>query len=293
MVKYNKLSAVIIILSICLLLILGYISFFKEEYDTKHAESDQQRITFIMEGFGNEVDLSVEDDGGPIIAVVVDGVGLLDPNAKLDLSSKVSLGMPSYVPYEEYADNSHIMKHNILLNIPLEPLNYPEDDADPDALLTRNSNKENLERLNAILDKSINYNALYTSQDDKYTDSYEVSKDLLTRLKDRKVIYLSGLTDKNALIYQVAEKMNFYILENDIVLDSVLSKEEINTQLLELERIAQTSGSAIAIGGSYPLTIELLNDWVPSLASKGIKIVSIQEFYKIVSKRKALLSNSK
>lgn len=293
MVRRNKLSVAIIILSICLLLILGYISFFKEGYDAKIAESNNHRVTFVMEGFGNEVDLSVEDDGAPIIAVVVDGVGLLDPNVKLDLPSQISLGMPSYVPYKEYADNTYIMKHNILLNIPLEPLNYPEDDADPDALLTKNTNEENLENLNSILDKSINYNALYSSQDDKYTASYELSKDFLTHLKNRKIIYLSGLTDKNALIYQIAEKMNFYILENDIILDSVLSKEEISTQLLELERIAQTSGSAIAIGGSYPLTMELLNDWVPGLASKGIKIVSIQDFYKIISKRKALLSNSK
>ncbi len=293
MVKQNKLSAVIIILSICLLLILGYVSFFKEGYDNEFAVLNDRRASFIIEGVGNEVDLSVEDDGGPIIAVVVDGVGLLDPNVKLDLPSQISLGMPSYVPYKEYANNKYIMKHNILLNIPLEPLNYPENDADPNALLIKNSNKENLDNLNLILDRSTNYNALYTSYDDRYTDSYELSKDLLSRLKNGKVIYLSGLTDKNALIYQVAEKMNFYILENDIVLDSVLSKEDINTQLLELERIAQNSGSAIAIGGSYPLTMELLNDWVPSLASKGIKIVPIQDFYKIISKRKALLSNSK
>jgi polysaccharide deacetylase 2 family uncharacterized protein YibQ len=293
MVKHNKLSAVIIILSICLLLILGYISFFKEGYDNEFVVLNDRRASFIIEGVGNEVDLSVEDDGGPIIAVVVDGVGLLDPNVKLDLPSQISLGMPSYVPYKEYANNKYIMKHNILLNIPLEPLNYPENDADPNALLIKNSNKENLDNLNLILDRSTNYNALYTSYDDRYTDSYELSKDLLSRLKNGKVIYLSGLTDKNALIYQVAEKMNFYILENDIVLDSVLSKEDINTQLLELERIAQNSGSAIAIGGSYPLTMELLNDWVPSLASKGIKIVPIQDFYKIISKRKALLSNSK
>ncbi|MCT4635996.1 MAG: divergent polysaccharide deacetylase family protein [Rickettsiales bacterium] len=293
MVKQNKLSAVIIILSICLLLILGYISFFKEGYDNEFVVLNDRRASFIIEGVGNEVDLSVEDDGGPIIAVVVDGVGLLDPNVKLDLPSQISLGMPSYVPYKEYANNKYIMKHNILLNIPLEPLNYPENDADPNALLIKNSNKENLDNLNLILDRSTNYNALYTSYDDRYTDSYELSKDLLSRLKNGKVIYLSGLTDKNALIYQVAEKMNFYILENDIVLDSVLSKEDINTQLLELERIAQNSGSAIAIGGSYPLTMELLNDWVPSLASKGIKIVPIQDFYKIISKRKALLSNSK
>lgn len=293
MVKSNKLSTVIIILSICLLLMLGYISFFKEKHDAKYAELSEQKVIFIIEGIGNEVDLSVEDDDGPIIAVVVDGIALLDPNVKLDLPSQITLGMPSYVPYKEYENNSSITKHNVLLNIPLEPLNYPVDDADPDALLIKNSSKENLERLNSILGNSTNYHALYTSYDEKYTDSYKTSKDLLSFLKDRKMIYLSGLTDKNALIYQVAEKMNFYILENDIILDSVLSKEEITTQLLELERIAQISGSAIAIGSSYPLTMELLNDWVPSLASKGIKIVSIQEFYKIISKRKALLANSK
>lgn len=293
MVKRDRLSFAITVLLICLLLILGYLVFLKKERDIQKAESSDQRVTFIIENFGNEIDPSVKDDGGPIIAIVIDGIGLLNPNIKLDLPSQVTLGMPSYVPYKEFSDNAAIMKHNILLNIPLEPLNYPEDEADPNSLLTKNDEQENLSILDSVFSNSKDYDAVYSSHDDKYTNSYESSKALLSRLKDKKIIYLSGLTDKNALIYQIAEKMNFYILENDIILDSVLSREEIAMQLLELERMAQISGSAIAIGGSYPITMELVNEWIPSLASKGIKIVPIKEFYKIISNRKALLSNFK
>ncbi len=290
-IKYSKLSIAVMFLSICLLLIAGYVFFLKNKHDSKRAELNGQRVTFVIEGFDNEVDSNVEDDGGPIIAIVIDGIGLLNPNAKLELPNQVTLGMPSYVPYKEYANNPIIMKHSILLNIPLEPMNYPEDDPDPEALLIENGDQENLVRLGSILDRAENYHAVYSSHDDKYTSSYKEARDLLQSLKNKKIIYLSGLTDKNALIYQIADKMNFYILDNDVLLDSTISREEIAEKLLKLEHLAQASGSAVAIGGSYPLTIELLNEWIPSLANKGIKIVPIQEFYKIISKRKALLEN--
>lgn len=290
-VKYSKLSIAVMFLSICLLFTAGYIFFLKNKHDSKRAELSGQRVTFVIEGFDNEVDQNVQDDGGPIIAIVIDGIGLLNPNAKLELPSQVTLGMPSYVPYKEYANNPLVMKHSILLNIPLEPINYPEDDPDPEALLIENGDQENLARLSSILGRAGDYHAVYSSHDDKYTNSHKEARDLLQSLKNKKIIYLSGLTDKNALIYQIANKMNFSILDNDIILDSTISREEIAAKLLALEHLAQDSGSAVAIGGSYPLTIELLNEWIPSLANKGIKIVPIQEFYKIVSKRKALLEN--
>ncbi len=292
-VRMNRLSIITLVLSIIFLLILGYLFFFKAENDIKHAELSGHRVTLVIEGFDDEVDLNVNDDGGPVIAIIIDGIGFLNPNSKLDLPAQVALGMPSYVPYKEYANNPLIMKHNILLNIPLEPINYPEDDPDPEALLIENGDQENLARLGTILDRAQNYHAVYSSYDEKYTNSNKEAKDLLRSLKNKKIIYLSGLTDKNALIYQIANKINFSILENDIILDSTISREEISAKLLELERQAQNSGAAVAIGGSYPVTIELLNEWIPKLADKGIKLLSIQEFYKIISKRKALSARAK
>ena len=279
------------ILALCFLLMLGYLFFFKGKHEAERAILSEQRVMFFIEGFEDHVDLSVKDDGGPVIAIVIDGVGLLSSDAALNLPVQVTLGMPSYVPYEEYSKNQGIMKHNIALNIPVEPINYPEDDPDPQALLINNNEQDNLLRLTYILEQANKHHAVYSSHDDKYTSSQKEAENLIHSLKKKNIIYFSGLTNKNALIYQVAKKMHFFVLENDIILDSVISREEIISKLLELENIAKTSGAAIAVGGSYPLTIELLNEWIPTLQDKGIKILPIQDFYKIAAKRKALLTN--
>ena len=80
--------------------------------------------------------------------------------------------------------------------------------------------------------------------------------------------------------------MSFHILANDVILDEVISTEAINEKLFELEKIAQKDGYAIAMGSSNPLTVELLTKWISSLEAKGIKLIPINDLYKITQSGK-------
>lgn len=288
--KKCRYSIIVLILFTSIITLLGYIFIFKDKHDIDR-EKKGQAIILAIDDFDDYRDIYVQDDGAPIIAIVIDGVGFLNPQSKLDLPNQITLGMPSYVPFKEYEYNSKIMKHNIVLNIPLEPINYPEEDPDPGALLSNNDEIENFLKLNAVLEKSKNYKAVYSSNDDKYTSSKKETENLLLALKNKKLIYLSGLVDKKALVYELAKQMRYNILGNDVILDSVISRDEISEKLAELEEVATSHGAAIAFGNSYPLTVEMLNEWIPTLVNKGIKIVPIEDFYKVVLKRKALPKN--
>ena len=202
----------------------------------------------------------------------------------LELPSEVSFGFASSA--EEDINNPLINTHNIMLNIPLEPEDYSVEDNDTQALLLNNSSSENIQRLNKVLDKLQNNQGVYSLGDEKYTSSLSEVELLLDNLKQKNLVYLCGQRDKNAIVYQLAEKMSFHILANDVILDEVISHEAINKKLLELEEIAKQNGSAVAIASSYPLTIELLKNWLPSLEDKGIRIIPINDFYTITEQRK-------
>ena len=224
------------------------------------------------------------DDGKPIIALIIGELGVSKSNIELGLPEEVTFGFSSYIDI-----SSAYLNNQLLLNIPLQSVDYPKDDPGPQALLLENSEQENLNRLNAILNKKINYQGVYTPADENYTNSEKTAEFLLANLKQRNLIYLCGIADKNNLIYQIAKKIDFHILANDVILDDVISSEAINDKLIELENIAREQGSAIAVGSSYPLTIELLKQWIPSLKEKDIKILPIKDFYQITKMRKALL----
>ncbi len=251
----------------------------------KHPAEDDVSVYSAIEPNNNQeaiLSTKIIDDGKPIIALVIGELGMSKSNLELELPTEITFGFSSYIDISNAYPNNQL-----LLNIPLQSVDYPNDDAGPQALLLKNSEQENLNRLNYVLDKKINHQGVYTSADENYTNSEKDAEFLLFNLKQRNLIYLCGILDKNNLIYQLAKKIDFHILANDVILDDIISSEAINDKLIELENIAREQGNAIAIGSSYPLTIELLKKWIPSLKEKDIKILPIKDYYKITEIRRA------
>lgn len=275
-IRRAKLSGIIVAMSIILFVMLGYIFFISEKIEHNRALRLSKRIVFVIEDNDGNAP-KVKDSGKPIITIILDGVGLVSS----DVPQEVAIGVPSDLEVSKLSDS--LKKHALILNIPVEPFIDADDEHDSHILL---KNDNNLDKLNIFLDKAKNYKAIYSSDNDNYTNSYKEAENLITNFRDRKIIYLSGLTDKNSLIYEVANKMHYFILENDVMIDSVISRDTIITKLLELEEIAKQKGYAVGFAGAYPLTIEMLNEWIPSLSEKGIEILPIEEFYSIAAKRK-------
>lgn len=270
--KNANLVLLSMLLAACLLLILGAVFFIKKNQVVEAAKLNNQSINLSINS----------DDNGPVIAIVVSAVGSLKLSGISDLSSEISIGVPSYI---DLIKDSKLLEYNIALNIPLESNNYPEDE-EPNSLLIKDSSEEIKMKLNNILEKQLNYQAVYTSSQESYTNSYSRAEYFLELLQNRNLIYLSEITNKDAIIYEVANKLNYSILKNDIILDAEISSEHIMKQLLELENIAKQSGLAIAMGNAYPLTLKLIEEWVSTLPDKNIKLVSIKDFYTIYVNRK-------
>ncbi len=308
MQKSNKISFLVLFLSIIILLILGYVFCYKSSSLKELRSNDEKRIIFpivkqplqdlqpaleeptIIEADEYE-DLSINtNDNQPIIAILMDGLGTLKSIEASNFPPEISLGTTLY---NESAHNDLINTNDVLLNIPLESKDNSTSNSDSQTLLISNSNEENIQKLSNILDNLKENQAVYTSSDELYTSSEKNAQLLLSQLKHRNLIYLCGKQDQNSTIYQLAEKMSFHILANDVILDEEISPEAINENLLKMEKIAKQRGYAVAIGSLYPLTLELLLKWIPSLEEKGIKIVPIHDFYNIIQQRKTLSTQEK
>ena len=302
--KYNSLAIVTIILGLVLLLSLGYIFFFKRI--STNPELNRQKISFSifkqrLENLPPELELfeilepeeedlavansEIEDDGRPIITIMLSELGTEKDQSLATLPAEINIGFIADAEDEEINDPA-IAGRNVMLNIPLESEGYVSEDEDPQAMLLENSNEENLRRLALSLARLNNNQGVYTAADEKFTQSVKAAELLLANLKQKNLLYLCGKNDKKAVIYQLAEKIAFHILANDVILDEVISSEAINDKLIELEKTAKQQGHAIAMGSSYPLTVESLQKWLPSLEEKNIRIISIRDFYKITQQRK-------
>lgn len=268
-----KLVYCAIILGVFLLLILASVFFIKKNTATNEAELNSQRISLSISS----------NQKKPVIAIVLGVIGSLKFDDLVELSSDITIGIPSYMKID---DDKKLLGYNVALNIPLESKNSIEEHKDVQAILLKNNDKEVIDKLETSLAKNFSYQAVYINNDEIYTYSYPKAENLLRLLQDKNLIFLSGLTDKDAVVYKVAENLNYTILKNNLVLDEKISSESIRQKLLELEKIAKESGFAIAMGNTYPLTIKMIKEWVSTLSDKNIKLVSIKEFYKELEREK-------
>ena len=267
--------SVTVMLSLIILFMLGYVFIYKYDDILNQSELDGKRITisFVDQNFINmqsqleqieiiepepeEEILSKEDsliETKSVIALLIYGLGSIDSSLITDLPKEINLGVPDN---EKYMSNDIINSHSTMVDISMKD-GYGQ-------------------KISEFLNNKSQ--GIYSSEKSSISD--EEIESFLKSLKEKNIIYLYGEKKDSLNIQQIAKKISFPILVNDVILDDIISSEMINENLVKLEKSAKQKGYAIGMGSTYPLTIELLRKWIPTLEKKGIKIISIKDFFEV------------
>lgn len=220
----------------------------------------------------------------PIIAIVVKNLGL---NANQTKSAIENLPDEVSLAFSPFAQNlSHWTKearsfgHEFLIELPMEPLTFPESDPGPKALLTTLPVDKNLERLEWVLSRTTGYPGLLTTMGSKFSALELTIQPILSDLNNRGLFLVDSRTTVRSVIPSVAERIEMPIAESNRVIDQDPSEISIAARLQDLERIAARNQFAIGLANPYPLTIDMIRQWAGGLASKGIVLVPISSLAK-------------
>jgi polysaccharide deacetylase 2 family uncharacterized protein YibQ len=213
----------------------------------------------------------------PMIAVVFRGVGLSHSLSEplLDLPFEVNLAISPYsASVEGWMTQSRDFGHETLLEIPLEPHNFPIDDAGANSLLTSLDDEEFNKRLSWLLGRAQTYVGLFAPSNEKFMTSDQHRSMLLNDIKKRGLLFLhSSLHSKDAI---KKEK----ILSSDVVADLINSPEDINAYFNMAEATARKKGYAILVLDPYPITVKELLKWLDKFDSKGLSLAPISAIEK-------------
>lgn len=214
----------------------------------------------------------------PLVAVVVLGLGTgrAATNAALKLPSAVTLGFSSYVRgLQDWIDLARAAGHEVLLDLPMEPIKYPDIDPGPQALMTSLPSAKNLERLKWHLDRATGYFGVTNNMGSRFTSSPDALKPVLSALKLRGLMYLDSRTSRSGVAEKLASEIDLPRATNDRFLDDQASRAAVDARLGEIERIALRTGFAVAVGHAFPVTIDRLIAWLPTLQDKGIVLAPV------------------
>ncbi|HKY93924.1 MAG TPA: divergent polysaccharide deacetylase family protein [Kiloniellales bacterium] len=200
----------------------------------------------------------------PLVAVVLVGLGrsATATDVAISLPAPLSLAFSPYArPFAEVAERARLAGHEILVDLPMEG-EGEEPDPGPGALLTLLDVPQNLERLEAILGQGEPLAGVVVLGGERFLAATDLVEPVMARLRERGMMVVlpriegvdAGSGDGTALLLV------------DRRLYAAASTDEL---LAEVERIALTTGSAVAVVPAEAPVLAEIGPWAASLAARG------------------------
>ncbi len=215
----------------------------------------------------------------PRIAIVVAGMGLSRSATNVaiqQLPSSVSLAFAPYASdLEAWIEAARAAGHEVMLQLPMEPFDYPVNDPGPHTLLTSLSVEDNIDRLEWLLGRFTGYIGVTNYMGSRFTSSPDHVRPILSVLRERGLMFLDSRSSRNSVAGKIADDIGLPRALNNRFIDNVASRPAIDARLVDLERIALSTGYAIGIGFPYPVTIERVAAWAATLEGKDLLLTPV------------------
>jgi hypothetical protein len=220
------------------------------------------------------------DDKRPRIAVVLSGLGLSDSATEAAINKLPAAVTLSFSPYarglERWIALARSRGHEVMLDLPMEPASFPNEDPGPQGLLTGLSAEANLVRLDWVLSRGSAYVGLAGAMGSRFTASRGDMEPILRLVKDRGLIFLDRRTTEQSVVPAIAQEIGLpRAINNRSIDERQASRVAIDARLAQIERIALTDGYAVAMAQPYPVTLDRLADWATELTARGFVIAPI------------------
>lgn len=211
------------------------------------------------------------DKARPAIALVVTGMGLnrSTTGKALLLPEQVSLSFSPYAgELQQQMTSARSYGHEVWMDMPLEPADYPAVDAGPLTLRKDMKDEALMPALYKILARATAYVGLVGTEDEIFSD-YAPMRTVVEELKKRGVLTL--LRSQRYAGAATADRV-FYV---NRALDALPEGNGPNSAqlLLELEASAREYGYAVGVLGDAPQLFTQISEWSKTLEGKNIALV--------------------
>ncbi|QUD86819.1 divergent polysaccharide deacetylase family protein [Phenylobacterium montanum] len=208
-------------------------------------------------------------NGKPKIALVIGGLGLNSKTTRQAIEQLPPEVTLSFVPYSEglqgWIDLARANGHEVLIEAPMEPNDYPDNDPGPYTLMAQGRTAETIEKLDWVLSRATGYFGVTNYLGSKFLNSDQAMTAFTGDLHQRGLAFIDDGT-------AVKRGGGIPRASADAVIDDQLAGDAIDKQLILLEADATRNGQALGSGFAYPLTLDQVARWATTLAQRGYQL---------------------
>jgi polysaccharide deacetylase 2 family uncharacterized protein YibQ len=209
----------------------------------------------------------------PELAIILDDVGYdrAAADALLSLPFTVTLSVLPHLPLSsQVAEEAYRRGDEVMLHLPMQS----EAAAEEGVELRVGMNAEQVNSaLTEMLETVPHATGVNNHEGSRATADPALMEALMPALRQRGLFFIDSRTTAATVAYDTAKQSGVHAASRRVFLDDEVSASAIRAQLDLAARDALRDGSAIAIGHPHPETIAALADGVPTLESRGIRLV--------------------
>lgn len=213
------------------------------------------------------------------IAIMVGGLGTSATATQAALAAlppAVTLGFAPYAgDVGEWAAKARAAGHEVLLQIPMEPFDFPDSDPGPNTLRAGQDEEANLQRMSWALSRFTGYAGVTNLLGQRFLADSGALSPALTNLHRRGLYFFDNGTASQSVAPSVAAQVGIPAAQSNSNIDSIQSATEIDRHLLELETQARTNGSAVGSAFLYPVSVARIAAWAKGLQARGFVLVPV------------------
>jgi len=215
----------------------------------------------------------------PRIAIIMGGLGISasgTADALSKLPAPVTFAVAPYGPdLDHLAERARAENHELLLQAPMEPFDYPDNDPGPQTLLTSLTSDQNIDRLHWQMSRFQGYVGIVSYMGARFTGSEPSLAPVLRETAKRGLIYVDDGASPRSVAGQLASSQNLPFAKTDVVIDAVPTPVEIDRALARLEMAARDHGTAVGLATALPGTVTRIAEWAKKVEARGFVLVPI------------------
>ena len=208
-------------------------------------------------------------NGKPKVALIIGGLGIKPDTTRAaieQLPPEVTLSFAIYADgLQGWIDLARQHGHEVLLEAPMEPIDYPQNDPGPFTLLANARPEDMAKRLDYLLARATGYFGVTNYMGSRFVTSKSAMTAFSNGLKKRGLAFID---DGSA----AGQGGGIPRASASAIVDTQLSAEAIGRALSGLESQANVNGQALGSGFGYAVTVNQVQAWARGLSQRGYQL---------------------
>lgn len=223
-------------------------------------------------------------DGKPTVSLIVSGLGTNATRTRAaidELPPEVTLSFaPTSDNLSTWVRRARRAGHEVLIELPMEPYDYGRQRPHAQVMQVSVSADTNRQRLGKLLARAPGYVGVMNYQGAKFATEQDAVDPIVAELSAKGLAFFEDGSLIRSEFESSARDAGLAFGKATAWVDARPSADEISQQLLVLETTARERGAALGTSMPFPVSIDLLKEWIPTLEEKGIALAPASYYAK-------------